>query len=113
MAIGPTTAQAMAMLVQADPSVPAEERAGWLALLGLGPRPVAAADAAALVRVVGLAGACLTPAEAAARLGVSEPTLYRWQREGRMALRRTKIGRRRVGFLAEDVERMQREVRNG
>jgi excisionase family DNA binding protein len=108
MAIGTTTARAIAKLVQQDPHLSADERAGWLALLGMG-RMLSVEVEAAVVRMAGAAGAWLSPNEAAARLGVSRATLYRWEHEGRVSWRRTRFGRRKVGLAVEDVERLMRE----
>lgn len=81
------------------------ERLGLQALLGAGER--ALPDAEARRALCGAAGgaAVLSPAVAAGRLGVDRVTLYRWIRDGRVELRRERIGRRRVGFHAADVER--------
>ncbi len=100
----------MAMLLKADTGADPAERAGWLALLGHGPAAVPAADALAMLRLVSRNGAVLSPADAAARLGVSRQTLYRWEKEGTIAFRRVSVGRRKVGLPAVDVERAAQQI---
>jgi excisionase family DNA binding protein len=105
MGVSDTTRAAMTMLLQADVAADPVERAGWLALLGHGPAAVPREEASALLRLVSRSGAVLSPAEAAARMGVSRQTLYRWERLGAITFRRIRVGLRRVGLPASDVER--------
>ena len=98
------TRQAVAMLLRADPAADAGARAGLLALLGEGPGAVPVGEARALLRLVGRRGAVMSPKAAAAALGVSRATLYRWEQEGRLGrLRRGRIGPGKVVLDAGEV----------
>ena len=105
------TRQAVAMLLKADPAADAGARAGLLALLGEGPGAVPAGEARALLRLVGRRGAVMSPKAAAAALGVSRATLYRWEAEGRIGkLDRLRLGPGRVALAARDVAAAARSI---
>lgn len=97
------TRQAVALLLRADPAADREARAGLLALLGEGPGALPPAESRAYLRLVGRRGAVMSP-KAAAALGVSRATLYRWESEGRIGrLRRGRIGPGKVALDAGEV----------
>lgn len=99
-----STRAAVAMLLRADGAADRGARDGLLALLGEGPGALPAAESRALLRLVGRRGAVMSPRAAAATLGVSRATLYRWEKEGRIGrLRRERLGPGRVALAAEDV----------
>lgn len=92
------------MLLKADPAADRGARDGLLALLGEGPGALPPAESRALLRLVGRKGAVLSPRAAAAALGVSRATLYRWEKEGRLGrIARRRLGPGRVGLAAADV----------
>ena len=72
--------------------------------------PVPARDADAFLRNMGQYGAVLSPAAAAARLGISRRTLYRWEKEGCITLSRVKMGLRRVGLPAAEIEAVAKKM---
>lgn len=104
------TRQAVAMLLRADTAADEGARAGLLALLGEGPGAVPAGEARALLRLVGRRGAVMSPKAAAAALGVSRATLYRWEAEGRIELDRLRLGPGRVALAARDVAAAARSI---
>jgi len=102
--VAEATRQAVAMLQKADPKADREARAGLLALLGEGPGALPAGEARAYLRLVRRRGAVMSPKAAAAALGVSRATLYRWESEGRIGrLRRGRIGPGKVVLDAGEV----------
>ena len=103
--VSDATRMAIVMLVRADAAADKAVQAGLLALLGDGPGALPTNDAAALLRLVGRGGAVLSPAEASARLGICRQTLWRWEQSGAVTIRKVRLGLRKVGLLAADVER--------
>jgi len=110
MVLSSTTKCALVILIKADGAADRDARAGLLALLGDGPSAVPEKDAASMLRLVSRHGAVLSPAESAAVLGVTRQTLYRWERKGQITLNRVRLGFRRVGFVASDVEREAEKI---
>lgn len=45
----------------------------------------------------------IRPAELVEMLGISIPTLYRWEAKGKLPIKKHKLGPRTVGFLESDV----------
>jgi excisionase family DNA binding protein len=103
MLVSGRTLDAIEMLLRAD-GLGERERMGLLALLGAGQAALPDAEAGRALRAAAEQGRpVLSPEQAALRLGCTRPTLYRWLRGGVVTLRKAPIGRRRVGFYAEDV----------
>ena len=113
MGIGEHTKAAIVMLLQADAGGDSAVRHGLLGLLGAGPAAMPAGAAEGMLRLIGERGAVMSPAAAAAALGVRRETLHKWERAGKVTLRRIRLDGKRVGIPLEDVAEVGLALRRG